>query len=47
MSVGELGNERAVVKIVERSGDVVAALVPEVGEVQEGEVTKGNGGKEE
>ena len=36
--VGELGDEGEAVVEVERGGDVVAAFVPEVGEVEEGEV---------
>ena len=49
MRVGEggLGNERAGAEEVPRGGDVVAGLVPEVGEAEEGDVREIDGREEQ
>ena len=44
---GGLRDEGAGAEEVQRGGDVVAALVPEVGEAEEGEVREEDGGEEE
>jgi len=47
MGVGEVRNELAGMEEVERGGDVVAALIPEVRQAQKCEVREGYGGKEQ
>ena len=47
VGVREVRDERAGVVEVQRGGYVVAALVPEVGKVEQGEVAERDGGEEE
>ncbi len=47
VGVGVVRDDLAVAVEVEGRGDVVAALVPVVGEMEEGEVAEGHGGEEQ
>ena len=47
VGIGEVGNELAGVKEVERGGYVVAALIPEVGQAKKGQVADRDSCEEE
>ncbi len=47
MGVGEMRNQLAGVIEVQRGWNVVAALVPEVGQAEQREVSEGDGGEEQ